>query len=161
MSQDYNNLSKDNVLEVLRKCVLIRYLCVDGMQTYKKITYKNKIYKDNMVISEEKINVDISDIDKGVKLFNAIGFKNIVDVDYDVVVYKKGELEFAFQDVEGLGLLLEYENSSDCCCLGVEEILQEKLKMLEEVRKYNLDVSDEYDLKKACELLLKNNNSKV
>lgn len=154
MTQNYNELTKNNILEMLKKCVLIRYLCVNGEQTFKKLTYKNKVYADSVVVSEEKINVNIEDIDKAEKLFNALGFKNLVDVNYDVIVYQKGQLELAFQDVEGLGLLLEYENLNDFDGYTTEEIISEKEKMLNEIRSYNLDITNDYDVKKAFELIV-------
>ena len=104
----YKDLKKDNILEILPKCVLIRYLKVNDCQEFKKITYKNKVYDGNTVISEEKINVNIDDINASDKLFEAVGFKTIVDVNYDAIVYSNNEIELCFQNVEGLGLLLEY-----------------------------------------------------
>ena len=35
-------LNKNNILDVLNHSVLLRYLCVDNKETFKKITYKNK-----------------------------------------------------------------------------------------------------------------------
>lgn len=153
MTQSSGELTKENILEILKKCVLIRYLCVDGTQTFKKLTYKNKVYKDDVVISEEKINVNIDDISKAEKLFTALDFDNIVDVNYDVVVYQKGDIEFAFQEVENLGLLLEYENLNDFDGYSEEQIILEKKKMLEEIRSYQLDITEDYDVKKAFELI--------
>ena len=34
----YNELNKDNILEILSKCVLIRYLNVNNEQEFKKLT---------------------------------------------------------------------------------------------------------------------------
>ena len=47
---------KNNILNILSESVLIRYLKVNDKDEYKKLTYKNKIYDNDMVISEEKIN---------------------------------------------------------------------------------------------------------
>ena len=158
MIQDLSNLSKDNIIEHLQKCVLIRYLCVNENYISSKLTYKNKKYSDDgIVLSEEKINVTIdnNDISKAEKLLEALGFKKLVDVNYDCIVYKNGDTELAFQDVEGLGLLLEYENTSDFEGASDKEIIEEKIKMLNEIRSYNIDISDDYDIKKAYELVIK------
>ena len=155
MIQDMSGLSKDNIIEHLQRCVLIRYLCVNNDYISKCLTYKNKEYKDGTVLTEKKINVNIDDVSKAFELLSALGFKKLVDVKYDVVVYKRGDVELCFQDVEGLGLLLEYENTSDFEDATPEQILEEKKKMLDEIRGYQLDVSDEFDVKKAYELVKK------
>lgn len=155
LTLSYDKLNKKNILDILSECVLIRYLCVNKKDEFKKITYKKKNYEGSTVISEEKINVNIDNIDKAEQLFNSLNFKNIVNVNYDVIVYEKDNLELAFQDVEGLGILLEYEHEADFSDYTNEEILLEKEKMLAEIKKYNLNISDDYDVKKAFELINK------
>lgn len=146
-------LNKNNILDVLNHSVLLRYLCVDNKETFKKITYKNKIYENNTVISEEKINVNVDNLLNAERLLNAVGFKKLVDVNYDVIVYQKDKLEFCFQNVENLGILLEYENEKDFEGKTNEEILSCKKNMVEEIKKYGLLVDDDYDIKKAYELI--------
>ena len=146
-------LNKNNILDVLNHSVLLRYLCVDNKETFKKITYKNKIYENNTVISEEKINVNVDNLSNAERLLNAVGFKKLVDVNYDVIVYQKDKLEFCFQNVENLGILLEYENENDFEGKTNEEILSCKKNMVEEIKKYGLLVDDDYDIKKAYELI--------
>lgn len=158
MTQKLDNLRKDSILDILKNSVLIRYLLVNNKDVFKKITYKNKVYKDDVVISEEKINVNIDDIEKAEKLFDVLGFKKLVEVKYDVIVYKKDNIELAFQDVEKLGLLLEYENEKDFEGYSDGQILQEKNKMLESIRSFNIDITNEFDVKKAYELIEKEIN---
>ena len=102
MTQELDKLNRENVLDILQSCVLIRYLSVDNDYVWKGLTYKNKTYKDNIVISEEKISISIDDIELAEKLFKALKFQKLIDVKYDVIVYKKDDLELAFQEVEGL-----------------------------------------------------------
>lgn len=149
----YNELNKNNILNILSESVLIRYLKVNDKDEYKKLTYKNKIYDNDIVISEEKINVTIDDINKMNKLLELIGLKTIVNVNYDVIVYSNDDIEFCFQSVENLGLLLEYENKNDYDGYTNEEILSEKYKMLKEIQKYGLNISNDIDVKKAFELI--------
>lgn len=158
MTQKLDNLRKDNIIDILKNSVLIRYLLVNNKDVFKKITYKNKVYKDDVVISEEKINVNIDDIEKAEKLFDVLGFKKLVEVKYDVIVYKKDNIELAFQDVEKLGLLLEYENEKDFEGYSDGQIFQEKNKMLESIRSFNIDITNEFDVKKAYELIEKEIN---
>lgn len=155
MSQEINILNKDNILEVLSKSLIIRYLNVNNKDIIKKLTYKNKKIKDNKILTEEKIDINVDDLDKTEQLLSAIGLKKLVDVKYDVIVYQKDNLEFAFQQVEGLGLLLEYESTKDYENYTNNEILKEKKKMIDEVKKYNIEISNDFDIKKAFELIKK------
>lgn len=147
-------VNKSNILDVLKKCVLIRYLCVNKSDVFKKITYKNKVYQNDVVISEEKININIDDINEARKLFEAINFELLTEVNYDAIVYSNGEIELCFQNVENLGILLEYENVNDFEGKSNEEILNEKNNMLNELRMLKLNITDEFDVKKACELIM-------
>ena len=84
-----------------------------------------------------------------------INFKNLVDVKYDVIVYSNNDYEFAFQNVEGLGLLLEFENENDFEGVSDEAIVNEKQKMYEIIKNYGIKVENNYDIKKAYELVMK------
>ena len=149
------NVNRENILKVLSSSVLIRYLKTQDGE-FKKITYKDKKYdKNDMVISEEKINVSINDIQSAHKSFKKINFKNLVDVKYDVIVYSNNDYEFAFQNVEGLGLLLEFENANDFEGASDEAIANEKQKMYEIIKNYGIKVENNYDIKKAYELVMK------
>ena len=151
-------VNRENILKVLSSSVLIRYLKTQDGE-FKKITYKDKKYdKNDMVISEEKINVSINDIQSAHKLFKKINFKNLVDVKYDVIVYSNNDYEFAFQNVEGLGLLLEFENENDFEGVSDEAIANEKQKMYEIIKNYGIKVENNYDIKKAYELVMKKLN---
>lgn len=148
-------VDKNNILEVLSSCVLIRYLKT-AEDEFKKLTYKNKEYsKDGVVISEEKINVSIDDTKKAQELFEKINFKKLVSVHYDVIVYSNNNYEFAFQNVEGLGLLLEFENENDFEGVSDAAIVNEKQKMYEIIKTYGIKVENNYDIKKAYELVMK------
>ena len=152
LTQNLKMLTAENILDILKTSVLVRYV-KDDEEEDKKITYKIKEYDGDKVISEEKINVKIDDIDKAIKLFSKLNFEHLVSVKYDVVVYSNGKIELAFQDVEGLGLLLEYEHSKDFTGYSSEDILKEKNKMLKQIKDIGLKISDDYDIKKAYELI--------
>ena len=155
LTQKKKDLNKKNIIEILSSCVLLRYLKINDEQVIKKIIYKNKVYDDNQVISEEKINLNCEDLNIAYKLFQALKFEKLTEVKYDVLVMKKNNLEFAFQNVNNLGLLLEYENLNDFEEKSNEEILEEKKIMIKELKSYGLNISNEIDVKKAYELVLK------
>lgn len=153
LTQKYNELNQNNILDILKTCILLRYLKV-GNEEFKKITYKNKVYDNNEVITEEKINLNCDDLNKAKKLFECLQFKEIISVNYDVLVMKKDNLELAFQNVENLGLLVEYEATDDYNNISSEEIKNQKNKMFNQIKDLGLDIYD-YDVKKAYELIKK------
>lgn len=62
-------------------------------------------------------------------------------------IWKDG-IEFAFQIVENLGTLIEYENINDFAGKSIQEIHDAKLEMLEDIRKCDISITNEYDVKK-------------
>ena len=155
MTSKLNQLSKDNIQDILRKCVLLRYLKLEGKEI-KKITYKNKeIDKYGEVISEQKINLDCNDLENARKLFEHLEFEELVKVKYKVVVYSKDNVEYAFQDVENLGTLIEYEGTKDFEGKSIKEINEAKDKMYNEIKNTGINITEEKDVKKAYELILK------
>lgn len=147
-----NSLTVNNINDILSKSILVRYLDENG-NIYKKITYKDKKYVNNVLQYEEKINISIDNTQNAIKLFEKIGFEKLVTVKYDCIVYSNKKLELAFQNVENLGLLLEYENKNDFDNATQEVINNEKLNMLQEIKNLGINVSDETDIRKAYELL--------
>lgn len=151
-------MKKENIQEFLKHSVLLRKLKLNGKEI-KKITYKNKELDNNGdVISEQKVNLNCDDLIKAENLFNCLGFYNLIEVKYHVIVYEKNGNEFAFQIVENLGILIEYENVNDFEGKSVIEINKAKNEMLEYVKACNINITDEYDVKKAFELIDKKYN---
>ena len=149
-----NSLTVNNINDILSKSILVRYLD-ENENIYKKITYKDKRYVNNVLQYEEKINISIDNTQNSIKLFEKIGFEKLVTVKYDCIVYSNKKLELAFQNVENLGLLLEYENKNDFNNATPEVINNEKTNMLQEIKNLGIDVSNETDVRKAYELIEK------
>ena len=110
------------------------------------------------VISEKKINLDIKDLEKARKIFECLGFNELVEVKYHVIVYEKNGMELAFQIVENLGTLIEYENVNDFEGKTLNEINNVKQKMYDENKNTGINISEDMDIKKAYELIKKNLN---
>lgn len=148
---------KNNIENVLNKSVLLRYLKTDDRE-YKTITYKHKVYDKDQLIAEEKINLACEDLDKAEKLFKALGFENLITVEYDCPVYAKDGLELAFQKVKNLGLLLEVESKLDFTNANYDDIKQEKERLFKQISQLGLDIEQERDIKKAKELIKRKYN---
>ena len=154
MTAKLKELNKDNIQTILKKSVLLRSLKLENKEI-KKITYKNKeIDKDGDIISEQKINLDYSDLEKAKDLFEHLEFEELIRVRYKVTVYGKGKVEYAFQDVENLGVLIEYENMNDFEGKSLDEINTVKKNMFEEIKNTGINLTEEKDVKKAYELIL-------
>ena len=155
MTAKLKELNKDNIQTILKKSVLLRSLKLENKEI-KKITYKNKeTDKDGDIISEQKINLDCSDLEKAKDLFEHLEFEELIRVRYKVTVYGKGKVEYAFQDVENLGVLIEYENMNDFEGKSLDEINTVKKNMFEEIKNTGINLTEEKDVKKAYELILK------
>ena len=149
-------LTKDNIQYILKNSVLLRYLNVEGKE-FKKITYKYKnVDKDENIISETKININCEDLPEAEKLFENLGFEILTIVKYKVKVYEKDGIELAFQNVEGLGSMIEYENAEDFENKNIEEIKKVKQKMEEKIESFGILIEKGNDVKKAKELIEKN-----
>lgn len=154
MTSKLNELNKDNIQNILKKSVLLRSLKLDNKEI-KKITYKNKeIDEKGDVISEQKINLDCNDLEKAKELFEHLEFKELIRVKYKVVVYSKDKIEYAFQDVENLGALIEYENVEDFDGKSLDQINEAKEIMYNEIKNTGIYITEEKDVKKAYELIL-------
>ena len=150
-----SEIKKENIQEFLKHSVLLRNLKVDGKEE-NKITYKYKELDINGdVISEQKVNVNCDDLKKAEELFSCLGFYKLIEVKYHVIVYEKNGKEFAFQIVENLGTLIEYENVNDFTGKSVLEVNNAKKEMLKDIKEYDISITNEYDVKKAFELIRK------
>ena len=156
LTSKLRELTKDNIQYILKNSVLLRYLNVEGKE-FKKITYKYKnVDKDENIISETKININCEDLSEAEKLFENLGFEILMIVKYKVKVYEKDGIELAFQNVEGLGSMIEYENAEDFENKNIEEIKKVKQKMEEKIESFGILIEKGNDVKKAKELIEKN-----
>ena len=154
MTSKLKELNKDNIQTILKKSVLLRNLKLENKEI-KKITYKSKeIDKNGDIISEQKINLDCSDLEKAKDLFEHLEFKELIRVKYKVTVYSKDKVEYAFQDVKNLGVLIEYENMNDFEGKSLDEINSVKKNVFEEIKNTGINLTEEKDVKKAYELIL-------
>ena len=152
--QEENILNKENIEKILSTCVLLRNIKTEGKEI-RKITYKDKEYDNGQVISEQKVNLDCNSLEDAKKLFEYLKFEKLIEVKDHILVMEKDGMELAFQDVENLGLLIEYENDKDFTNKSIEEIKEEKKKMYKEIEKLGINITEEYDVKKAWELIIK------
>lgn len=152
------SVDKNSILLALSKSVLIRHIYgsfYGKKEEHKQLTYKDKKFKNGTVVSEEKISAGVDNIEDTLKLLLAMGYDELIRVCNKYVVYAKGDFELALQSIENLGLLIEYESLLNCDSMTTEEIISTKKNMLKNIKALGIDTTDEFDVKKAYELIQK------
>ena len=149
------DLDKMSTREIISKAVLLRE--VKGkisFRLYKAIVFKIKNYDDKgNILRQESINCEVEKLEDAERLLDAIGYKHIMNIREEDVVYEKEGFQLAVKDIENGDKLIEVE---------IEE--NEQLGSIEELkhRLHEVDIpfyTDNYFVKKA-EIELKEKYSK-
>lgn len=131
--------------EILSKAVLIRDI-KSGIsdRITKKITFKIKNFDEcGNILSQESINCDILNIEDAKKLLRAIGYKEIMNIKEDDVVYEKDGFELAIKDINNGDKLIEVEIEENNDFDTVE-------KLIKKVNELEIPIyTDNYFVKKA------------
>lgn len=133
--------------EMIANSFLVRNIvCGDGQKVL--LTYKNKEFdKNNNVISEEKVNCNIDNVDNALRLFDLAGLNMWNKMLQHISVYKKGDIEFAVQHINGLGTFIEYEEDDTMSNLKTPD---EKIEyMLNILRGVGLKIGEDFSCKKV------------
>lgn len=129
--------------EILSKAVIIRYIVNEG-KVSKKITFKIKNIADNGdIINQQAINCDIYDIEEAKKLFEALGFYEIMNIKEKDEIYSKNGFELAIKYIENSDILIEIETEPNTEWDTIEKIKNILLQMDLPIEK------NEYFVKKA------------
>ena len=149
------NIEKsNNILELLKNCVLIRHI-IEKNKEYKMITYKYKEYNDkNEITKQGKINCYIDSIDEAEQLFKYLNYEKLLEIYDHSFVYSNGEDEFVVQCVNNKHIYIEVEDK----CHYIDKEYKNIEEMKKVINKYNIPIkSNDYFVKKAeVEMLEKN-----
>ena len=131
--------------EILSKAILVRDIINETKNKRdKKITFKKKqIDKEGNILSQEAINCDIIELEDAKKLLNEIGYKEIMNIKEDDIVYEKDGFQLAIKDIKNGDNLIEIETEENEELNTIEKIKQKILQ--EEIPIY----TDNYFVKKA------------
>ena len=129
--------------EIIAKAVIIRYVVNDG-KVSQKVTFKIKDIADNGdIISQRAINCNVYKIDEAKKLFEALGYYEIMNIKENDIVYSKDGFELAIKFIENSNILIEIETEPN-----TEWDTIEKIKNI--LSQINLPIEkDKYFIKKA------------
>ncbi len=140
---DISGMTYQNLIS---QSFLIRQIITDSEKC--QICFKDKVYdNDGNVISEEKITSQICDVEKTKQIFLRAGLNNYCTLFNTSFVFRKGEIYFAVQVIEDLGIFIEYEEDET---LPQGLLPHEKIEiMLNRVKSLGLPIGDDYSCKKV------------
>ena len=137
------NLKEENSREILSKAILIRDIIgyMEKRKT-KKITFKNKQFdSQGNILSQNSINFDITNIEDAIRIFQAIGYYQVMEIIEEDIVYEKDRFQLVIKDIKNGAKLIEVET---------DEIYDtiDKLKM--KLKEFQIPIDESnYFVKKA------------
>ncbi len=145
------DVNKQSIKKILEKYILIRkviqFLPDDFIKSYNvvKLTLKNKkIASDGTIVSQSKSDCEIKDINEGKNFLKELGYKELMTIKEEAVVYCKDGLKLVIKNVENSDNLIEVETVED----NIELDTIDKLK--EKINKLQIPINtDDYFVKKA------------
>lgn len=133
------------VREILSKAVIIRNIDNDG-EIVNKITFKNKnINEKGEIVSQTATSCEVIDYTEGIRLFEELGYYEIMNIIEDDIIYYNDKIELAIKDIYNGDLLIETETNKNITTI-------EKLKEIIESLEIPFE-KDNYFVKKAEETL--------
>lgn len=143
------DLDKMSTRDILSKAVLVRDIVgkMSNRRT-KKITYKIKKFDEHgNILSQRAVNCDILNVEDAKKLLKAIGYKEVMNIKEDDIVYEKDKLQLAIKDIHNGDNLIEIETTEDKDLDTVE-------KLIKRINEIEIPIyTDNYFVKKAEEEL--------
>lgn len=138
-------LEELTVREILSKAVIIRNIDNDG-KIVNKITFKKKnINEKGEIVSQAATSCEVMDYTEGIRLFEELGYYEIMNIIEDDIIYYNDKIELAIKDVYNGDLFIETETNKNI------QTIEELKKMIE-----SLEIpfeKDNYFVKKAEETL--------
>lgn len=116
------DIEKMTTREIISKAVIIRYIVNEG-KVRQVITFKIKEINDNGdIINQQAINCDIYNIEEAKKLFETIGYYEIMNIKESDIIYSKNGLELALKFINNGEILIEIETEPNTEWDTIEKI---------------------------------------
>ena len=133
------------IREILSKAVIVRNIDNDG-KIVNKITFKKKnINEKGEIVSQTATSCEVFDYTESIRLFEELGYYEIMNIIEDDIIYYNDNIELAIKDIENGDLLIETETNKSITTI-------EELKKIIE----NIEIpfeKENYFVKKAEERL--------
>lgn len=139
------DLDKTDIRDTLSKALLVRDII--GKMSNKRtklITFKIKNFDEaGNILNQESVNCNILEIEDAKKLLKVIGYKEIMNIKENDVVYEKDGFQLAVKNIKDGDNLIEIETEENDEIDTIEKLIQK-------VNKMGIPVyTDDYFVKKA------------
>ena len=132
--------------EILSRALLLRDI-TDFIPERKvvKLTFKSKqIDEQGNILSQSKVDCEILNAETGKAFVEAIGYRQLMNIKENDIVYEKDNLNIAIKDIDNGDKLIEVETVEDNNELDTIEKIKQKISELQ----IPIDTND-YFVKKA------------
>lgn len=99
---------KEKALEILKKCVLVRSIA--NSKHYLLYKYKEYDLNEN-IIKQGKSKVQVNNREDAKNFIETIGYKKLIHIIDDIIVYEKNGLELCIEYVNNKYLYIEVEEN--------------------------------------------------
>lgn len=152
----YSKYSMEELKKMPYSCLIKNSLLIRDIKDSNpkiQMVYKDKILdSNNNVISEEKIKVKVDNLENTLKILDLINMTCWCNVNQNMIVYKKDNIEFAIQIIDGLGIFIEYEEDKTMSNLSEYEKIN---LMKNNLNSLGLNLGTDYSCKKVYMKFLK------
>lgn len=131
------------VREILSKAVIIRNIDNDGKKV-NKITFKKKnINEKGEIVSQTATSCEVMDYTEGIRLFEELGYYEIMNIIEDDIIYYNDKIELAIKDVYNGDLLMEIETNNNTTTIEELKEIIESLEISFEKENYFVKKAEE------------------
>jgi len=122
-----------NVREILSHAVIIRNIVQEmPYEVINKIIFKKKEFDgEGNILSQAATSCEIKDIEEAKRLFNVLGYKEIMHIQENDIVYGKDGFELAIKDIQNGEKLIEIETVEDNEEVNTIEKLKDKVASIQ------------------------------
>lgn len=131
------------VREILSKAVIIRNIDNDGKKV-NKITFKKKnINEKGEIVSQTATSCEVMDYTEVIRLFEELGYYEIMNIIEDDIIYYNDKIELAIKDVYNGDLLIETETNNNITTIEELKKIIESLEIPFEKENYFVKKAEE------------------
>ena len=131
------------VREILSKAVIIRNIDNDGKKV-NKITFKKKnINEKGEIVSQTATSCEVMDYTEGIRLFEELGYYEIMNIIEDDIIYYNDDIELAIKDIYNGDLLIEIETNNNITTIKELKEIIESLEIPFEKENYFVKKAEE------------------